>query len=112
MTEQEQQAINEAAKKYSGISDDKFANSAKTYDAYNIDESFKNGAEFALKLSEKSGQLDNELLEAINKLIEWDKKYPANSVYNMEQSEQLEHELTAIVNLQKQAIINAKNQSK
>ena len=53
------QAIEDAVKEYAGISDDKFANSAKTYDAYNIDESFKNGAEFALRLSENSGQLDN-----------------------------------------------------
>ena len=69
MTEQEQQAINEAAKKYSGISDDKFANSAKTYDAYNIDESFKNGAEFALRLYENSGQVDKDLVKKITDIL-------------------------------------------
>ena len=64
------QAIEDAAAKYAGISDDKFANSAKTYDAYNIDESFKNGAEFALKLSENSGQVDDKtLIEMIINVI-------------------------------------------
>lgn len=63
------QTIEGAAAKYAGISDDKFANSAKTYDAYNIDESFKNGAEFALNLSENSRQVDEDLVKKITDIL-------------------------------------------
>lgn len=39
----------------------------------------------------------DELLETTKKLIEWNKKYPADSIYSSEQSNILESELTSII---------------
>ena len=40
----DEQKLNEAAEKYAGISDDKFANSAKKYDAYDMADAFDSGS--------------------------------------------------------------------
>ena len=48
VTEQERNAIESYANNHAGISDDKFANSAKKYDAYDLCDAVQKGAEFAL----------------------------------------------------------------
>ena len=40
----DEQKLNEAAEKYAGISEDKFANSAKKYDAYDMADAVDYGA--------------------------------------------------------------------
>lgn len=42
----DEQKLNEAAEEYAGISEDKFANSAKKYDAYDMADAFSSGYEW------------------------------------------------------------------
>lgn len=52
--------IDEVAKEYAGMSDDKFANSAKKYDAFDLKQAFEYGVEFAQQFINVDEELPNK----------------------------------------------------
>ena len=78
VTEQERNAIESYANNHAGISDDKFANSAKKYDAYDLCDAVQKGAEFAL--SELRKPSESEPIDFTPKLREYFENTPCEDI--------------------------------